>query len=76
MVAFGVAPGMVAFFWALNGLDKVGWAITFIYVAGAALRLARFNTQIGSVDKKVLCGFAQSGCSRLCGRPGLVLPSV
>ncbi|MFO8142122.1 MAG: CDP-diacylglycerol--serine O-phosphatidyltransferase [Marinobacter sp.] len=56
MVAFGVAPGMVAFFWALNGLDKVGWAITFIYVAGAALRLVCFNTQIGSVDKKVFVG--------------------
>lgn len=56
MVAFGVAPGMVAFFWALNDLDKVGWAITFIYVAGAALRLARFNTQIGSIDKKVFVG--------------------
>src|SRR5690606_5181873 len=35
---------------------KVGWAITFIYVAGAALRLARFNTQIGSVDKKFFVG--------------------
>ena len=56
MVAFGVAPGMVAFFWSLNGLGKVGWAITFIYVAGAALRLARFNTQIGSVDKKYFVG--------------------
>ncbi|WP_100641307.1 CDP-diacylglycerol--serine O-phosphatidyltransferase [Marinobacter salexigens] len=56
MVAFGVAPGFVAFFWALNGLDKIGWAITFIYVAGTALRLARFNTQIGSVDKKYFVG--------------------
>ncbi|MGO1659928.1 MAG: CDP-diacylglycerol--serine O-phosphatidyltransferase [Marinobacter sp.] len=56
MVAFGVAPGFVAFFWSLNGMDKIGWAITFIYVAGAALRLARFNTQIGSVDKKVFVG--------------------
>ncbi|HTN32835.1 MAG TPA: CDP-diacylglycerol--serine O-phosphatidyltransferase [Marinobacter sp.] len=56
MVAFGVAPGFVAFFWSLNGLGKVGWAITFIYVAGAALRLARFNTQIGSVDKKYFVG--------------------
>ncbi|MEC7816922.1 MAG: CDP-diacylglycerol--serine O-phosphatidyltransferase [Pseudomonadota bacterium] len=56
MVAFGVAPGLVAFFWSLNGLDKVGWAVTFIYVAGAALRLARFNTQIGSVDKKFFVG--------------------
>ncbi|WP_166266489.1 CDP-diacylglycerol--serine O-phosphatidyltransferase [Marinobacter caseinilyticus] len=56
MVAFGVAPGMVAFFWSLNGLNQFGWAITFIYVAGAALRLARFNTQIGSVDKKFFVG--------------------
>lgn len=58
MVAFGVAPGLVAFFWSLNGLGKFGWAITFIYVAGAALRLARFNTQIGSVDKKFFVGLA------------------
>lgn len=56
MVAFGVAPGLVAFFWSLNNLNQVGWAITFIYVAGAALRLARFNTQIGSVDKKFFVG--------------------
>lgn len=58
MVAFGVAPGMVAFFWSLNSLGQFGWAITFIYVAGAALRLARFNTQIGSVDKKFFVGLA------------------
>lgn len=56
MVAFGVAPGMIAFFWSLNGLGKLGWAVTFIYVAGTALRLARFNTQIGSVDKKYFVG--------------------
>ncbi|MBR9872609.1 MAG: CDP-diacylglycerol--serine O-phosphatidyltransferase [Gammaproteobacteria bacterium] len=58
MVAFGVAPGLVAFFWLLNGMGKLGWAVTFIYVAGAALRLARFNTQIGSVDKKYFVGLA------------------
>lgn len=56
MVAFGVAPGFVAFFWSLNSLGQFGWAITFIFVAGAALRLARFNTQIGSVDKKYFVG--------------------
>lgn len=58
MVAFGVAPGLVAFFWSLNEMDKIGWAVTFIFVAGAALRLARFNTQIGSVDKKYFVGLA------------------
>ncbi|NWO06418.1 MAG: CDP-diacylglycerol--serine O-phosphatidyltransferase [Alteromonadaceae bacterium] len=56
MVAFGVAPGLVAFFWSLNSFDKIGWVITFVYLAGAALRLARFNTQIGSVDKKYFVG--------------------
>ncbi|MEQ6886224.1 CDP-diacylglycerol--serine O-phosphatidyltransferase [Salicola sp. Rm-C-2C1-2] len=56
MVAFGIAPGLVAFFWALNELDKLGWIVTFIYVAGSALRLARFNTQIGSIDKRYFVG--------------------
>ncbi len=45
MVAFGVAPAMVAYFWGLNSLGRIGWIATFIYVACAALRLARFNTQ-------------------------------
>ena len=44
MVAFGVAPALVAFSFNLQTLGKVGWVATFIYVAGAALRLARFNT--------------------------------
>ncbi|WP_369601418.1 CDP-diacylglycerol--serine O-phosphatidyltransferase [Hahella sp. SMD15-11] len=56
MVVFGVAPALVAFNWALVGLGKLGWVAAFIYVAGAALRLARFNTQIGSVDKKYFVG--------------------
>lgn len=45
MVAFGVAPALVAFSWALSGLDQVGWVVTFVYMACAALRLARFNIQ-------------------------------
>ena len=44
MVAFGVAPALVAFCWALSSLNKGGWVVTFIYMACAALRLARFNT--------------------------------
>ena len=73
MVAFGVAPGLVAFFWSLNNLGQVGWAITFIYVAGAALRLARFNTQIGSVDKKLFRRAAQSLGGGVRRRTGVVL---
>ncbi|OZG71490.1 CDP-diacylglycerol--serine O-phosphatidyltransferase [Hahella sp. CCB-MM4] len=56
MVSFGVAPALVAFTWALSDLGKLGWVAAFIYVAGAALRLARFNTQIGSVDKRFFVG--------------------
>nr|WP_082708981.1 CDP-diacylglycerol--serine O-phosphatidyltransferase [Marinobacterium profundum] len=56
MVSFGVAPALVAFTWALDSVGKIGWFAAFIYVACAALRLARFNTQIGSVDKKYFIG--------------------
>ena len=58
MVAFGVAPALVAFEWALGSLGKVGWMVAFIYVAGAALRLARFNTMVGSADKRFFIGLA------------------
>ena len=44
MVSFGVAPALVSFSWALSGMGKIGWAAAFIYVAGAALRLARLAT--------------------------------
>lgn len=56
MVAFGVAPALVAFTMSLQSLGNVGWIATFIYVAGAALRLARFNTQIDVVDKRYFIG--------------------
>ena len=56
MVAFGVAPALVAYEWALSGLGKVGWLAAFVYTAAAALRLARFNTQIGVADKRYFQG--------------------
>jgi len=58
MVSFGVAPALVMFSWVLNDLGRWGWAAAFIYTACAALRLARFNTQIGVVDKKYFIGLA------------------
>ena len=45
MVAFGVAPALVAFSWGLSSLGQMGWVVTFIFMACAALRLARFNTK-------------------------------
>ena len=56
MVAFGVAPGLVAYHWALEGLGKVGWLAAFVYTAAAALRLARFNTQAATADKRFFQG--------------------
>ncbi|WP_295585739.1 CDP-diacylglycerol--serine O-phosphatidyltransferase [uncultured Lamprocystis sp.] len=56
MVAFGVAPALVAYHWALGGLGKVGWLAAFVYCAAAALRLARFNTQVGTADKRFFQG--------------------
>lgn len=58
MVSFGLAPALVMFIWALSTLGKLGWAAAFVYAACAALRLARFNTQIGVVDKKYFVGLA------------------
>lgn len=56
MVSFGVAPAVVAYSWALEDLGKLGWVVAFIYTAGAALRLARFNTQIETADKRFFTG--------------------
>lgn len=58
MVAFGLAPAVLAYQWALSALGNVGLTVAFIYVACAALRLARFNTQIGKVDKRWFIGLA------------------
>jgi CDP-diacylglycerol---serine O-phosphatidyltransferase len=65
MVAFGVAPALVAFSLNLSTLGNFGWIATFIYVAGAALRLARFNTQIGSVDKRFFVGLPSPAAAAL-----------
>lgn len=56
MVAFGLAPALVMFEWTLNGLGKFGWMVAFIYAACGALRLARFNTQVGIADKRYFQG--------------------
>ena len=63
MVSFGVAPALIMYEWALAGMAefgwvpaKLGWLAAFIYAAAAALRLARFNTQLGSADKRFFIG--------------------
>lgn len=56
MVSFGVAPALIVFSWALSSLGNAGWAASFIYMSCAALRLARFNVQLGTVDKRFFVG--------------------
>jgi len=56
MVSFGVAPALVMYSWALSGLGRIGWLAAFIYCAGAALRLARFNVNLEVMDKRYFQG--------------------
>ena len=56
MVSFGLAPALIMYQWALSDIGKLGWLASFIYTASAALRLARFNTQASSIDKRFFQG--------------------
>lgn len=58
IVSFGMAPALVMYNYALADLGKLGWLAAFIYVAGGALRLARFNTNLGTTDKRYFQGLA------------------
>ena len=56
MVSFGAAPALIVYIWAFKDMGRVGWIPAFVYIAGAALRLARFNVNIGVVDKRFFQG--------------------
>lgn len=56
VVAFGLAPGVVVFLWALKPFDRFGWIAAFLYVVCGALRLARFNVQVGQVNHNYFVG--------------------
>lgn len=65
MVSFGAAPALIMYEWALQGLGKAGWIAAFVYCACAALRLARFNTNIGVVDKRFFQGLPSPAAAAL-----------
>jgi CDP-diacylglycerol--serine O-phosphatidyltransferase len=65
MVSFGAAPALIAFEWAMKGMGKWGWIAAFVYCAGAALRLARFNTNLGVVDKRHFQGLPSPAAAAL-----------
>jgi CDP-diacylglycerol--serine O-phosphatidyltransferase len=65
MVSFGAAPALIVYEWALRGMGKLGWLAAFVYCAGAALRLARFNTNIAVVDKRFFQGLPSPAAAAL-----------
>ena len=65
MVSFGAAPALIIYEWALKGLGKAGWGIAFFYCACAALRLARFNTNLAVVDKRYFQGLPSPAAAAL-----------
>ena len=72
LVSFGVAPAMVMYEWALLSMrdfgwhwSKIGWLAAFIFIAGAALRLARFNIQTNQIDKAYFMGLASPAAAAM-----------
>ncbi len=65
MVSFGLAPALLMFQWALQDFGKLGWLAAFIYTVAAALRLARFNTQVGTADKRYFQGLPSPAAAAL-----------
>jgi CDP-diacylglycerol--serine O-phosphatidyltransferase len=67
MVSFGAAPALIVYIWGLKDLGKAGWIPAFVYIAGAALRLARFNVNIGVVDKRFFQGLPSPAAAIVIG---------
>jgi len=65
MVSFGAASALVVYEWALKDMGKLGWVVAFVYCACAALRLARFNTNIGVIDKRFFQGLPSPAAAAL-----------
>jgi CDP-diacylglycerol--serine O-phosphatidyltransferase len=72
MVSFGVAPGILVYMWILNIFDRWGWGVAFLYVACTALRLARFNVQVTTVEKKFFIGLPSPGAAGLIATSALL----
>jgi CDP-diacylglycerol--serine O-phosphatidyltransferase len=65
MLSFCVAPALLVYFWQCSALGKIGWLGAFVYTAAGALRLARFNTQIGVEDKRYFQGLPSPAAAAL-----------
>lgn len=65
MVSFGAAPALIMYEWGLTMLGKPGWIAAFVYCSCAALRLARFNTNLSVVDKRFFQGLPSPAAAAL-----------
>ena len=65
LVAFGIAPAVMLYKWALTPFGRVGWAAAFLFVACGSLRLARYNIQMGSTESKAFTGMPIPGAAAL-----------
>jgi len=56
LISFGIAPALMIYLWALKPFGRIGWLAAFLFMACGALRLARFNTQVGTIDSEYFVG--------------------
>jgi len=73
LVAFGVGPGLLVYLWALRPYGRLGWLAAFLFVACGALRLARFNVQVGTVSSKYFVGLPIPGAAMMIATTVLFL---
>ena len=75
IISFGVAPAILTFAWGLQPLGRLGWAAGFLFVAAAAVRLARFNIQTGSHDKRYFVGMPSPAAAGVLAATVFAYPS-
>src|SRR5207244_3653401 len=75
VISFGLAPAILSFAWGLQPLGRLGWAAGFIFVAAAAVRLARFNIQHGTQDKRYFAGLPSPAAAGVPAATVFALPA-
>ena len=74
--SFGIAPAFMAYEWALQPFHRIGWLIAFLFVACAATRLARFNIQHGSSDKRFFAGLPSPAAAGVVASVAVAFPDA
>ena len=75
VISFGLAPAILSFAWGLSPLGRLGWAAGFVFVAAAAVRLARFNIQHGTQDKRYFAGMPSPAAAGVPAATVFALPA-